>query len=142
MEITMSDKGTNDFEHGVGEVVTRMPPVISKLSIPKSDAPLISVSKPSPIAMIFAVLATLAPARLPPVSRLARDLKISPESTRPISFLIMCRNYSAGIKPALKEPAGDSAQPNRASRCCCVNTSAARPVRTPPRPSSSNACVQ
>ena len=31
MEITMSDKGTNDFEHGVGEVVTRMPPVITAI---------------------------------------------------------------------------------------------------------------
>ena len=31
MEIPMSDKDTNDFEHEVGEIVTRMPPVITAI---------------------------------------------------------------------------------------------------------------
>ena len=31
MEITMSDKDTNDFEHGVGEAVTKLPPVITTI---------------------------------------------------------------------------------------------------------------
>ena len=31
MEVTMSDKDTNDFEHEVGEIVTRMPPVITAI---------------------------------------------------------------------------------------------------------------
>jgi hypothetical protein len=31
MEVSMSDKDSNDFEHGVGEVVTRMPPVITAI---------------------------------------------------------------------------------------------------------------
>ena len=31
MEITMSDKDTNDFEHEVGEAVTKLPPVITTI---------------------------------------------------------------------------------------------------------------
>lgn len=31
MELSMSDKNTNDFEHGVGEAVTRLPPVITAI---------------------------------------------------------------------------------------------------------------
>ena len=31
MEVSISDKDSNDFEHGVGEVVTRMPPVITAI---------------------------------------------------------------------------------------------------------------
>ena len=31
MEVTMSDKDTNDFEHEVGEAVTRLPPVVTAI---------------------------------------------------------------------------------------------------------------
>ena len=31
MEVSMSDKDTNDFEHEVGEIVTRMPPIITAI---------------------------------------------------------------------------------------------------------------
>jgi uncharacterized coiled-coil protein SlyX len=31
MELSMSDNNTNDFEHGVGEAVTRLPPLITAI---------------------------------------------------------------------------------------------------------------
>lgn len=31
MELSMSDKNTNDFEHGVGEAVTRLPPLVTAI---------------------------------------------------------------------------------------------------------------
>jgi uncharacterized coiled-coil protein SlyX len=31
MELSMSDKNTNDFEHEVGEAVTRLPPVVTAI---------------------------------------------------------------------------------------------------------------